>query len=171
MVRQSNNAIPPTLSESQIGTQATRLLQSEPLVSIIESTHASFYIFFARADRRDNEATAFLTERGRPYISPRKAAVAGLNRPVLRKADGGNVRPSEMRQSGWRTATLMEGRNHLNIAALEKCLHQRTLALPLGRRLHRKCGGTSVKPDALHMTFGVYVFFSMSGYGPFDVVP
>lgn len=42
---------------------------------------------------------------------------------------------------GWEVRDLMTQQNWRNMAKLEKALHQLTMHVPLGRRLHRKCGG------------------------------
>lgn len=67
----------------------------------------------------------------------------------------------------WEVRDLMTQRNWRNIAKLKKVLHQLTMHLPLGRRLHMKSGaGGYAYPGTEGCTYGVYVVFSQRGYRP-----
>jgi hypothetical protein len=131
-----------------------------------------FYLEFARTDRAEQEATAFLTERGGTYYSKTTGELkqAKKSRPVLTHSDGSIIKRTELFAAGFQVTCLCQERNHLNIAALEKFGQQSTLHLPIDRRLHRNyCGGAKVPHSTIHMVFGLYVVYNMDGYTPFSL--
>ena len=169
LVRQGNAEITPEKSFSDIKNLWSTICSQYPMNQLL--THGCFYIEFARVDRAASEAFAFLTERGGIYFSSSKGKIVrkGVNKPVLLNADSSLIKKSEMFAAGFQVMELYTERNYVNVAALEKFAHQSTLHLPLGRRLHRKCGGASVPKDTRHMEFGLYVVFNLNGHSPFIV--
>ncbi len=169
LLQQGNAKITPEKSFSEIQNLWSSICSQYPMNQLL--THGCFYLEFARVDRAELEAFAFLTERGGSYISPSKGKTVrkGVNRPVLLNADSSIIKKSEMFAAGFQVMELHTERNYLNVAALEKFAHQSTFHLPLGHRLHRKCGGASVPKDTRHMEFGLYVVFNLNGHSPFIV--
>ena len=156
LVRQEIIHIPPNWTHEEVEFETCRLLQLEPLKSLTAiNGRGTFYTLFARRDRRERESSAFTTERG--GVSKRKRNQdSKRSRPVILKQDGTIIRPIELWNSGFLVKTLHEGFNPTRSAALEKMLQQKTLHLPLGRRLHRNyCGGAKIRKDSLHMSYGV----------------
>ena len=168
----SGETIPPNLDALTVSQMVNDFLRQEPLASLTQSqSPGCFYIFFTRTDRLGVERTAFLTQRGGSYSSSSGAQIIQkASRPVLTHQDGTLISPSELWDSGFQLATIHESRNPTISAAIEKLLHQSTLHLPLGQRLHRNyCGGAKWKPDVAHMMFGVYIVFNHLGHRLFIV--
>ena len=166
-LRRTNTTIPPTWTEDEVETKANAILESEPMRSLMrEGGEGSFYILFAREDRHHEERHSFLTPRGgKSKRRLTRGQTSKRSRPILLKQDGGFISPSDLwGSSGFLFATLDEGRNPINYIALEKRLHEKTKHLPLGRRLHRKCGGGHYKADAVAMKYGVYLTYHPDGY-------
>ena len=163
-LRRTNTAIPECWSDHMVEEEAQDILSSEPFLSVLKSKGA-FYIHFARSDRKDLEKTAFLTERGGVSTKRKKRNQdSKKSRPILLKSDGTVIKPPELWNAGFLYTTLREGRNPTRYSALEKVLHQKTLHLPLGQRLHRDyCGGAKIRKDSLHMTYGVYLTYHPDG--------
>lgn len=148
---QTNQDVPKNWTETEVDQEASSVLSAEPFASLLETEGSGcFYIHFARSDRENKERTAFLTRRGN-------------SRPILSKSDGSTITPAELELSGFLYFTIREGKNPTRYAELERVLHERTLILPLGRRLHRKCGGANWTESTDDQTFGVYVTYHPEG--------
>lgn len=161
--------INPDKSLSEIKNLWSTICSQYPMNQLL--TQGSFYLEFARVDRAGLEAFAFLSERGGTYTSKRTGQVKEFkkSRPVLLNQDGTIISKSALTKAGFQVEELYTERNYVNVAALEKIAHQSTLHLPLGHRLHRKCGGASVPKDTQHMEFGLHVVFNLNGHSPFIV--
>ncbi len=79
------------------------------------------------------------------------------------KKDGTTIKASEFTDTGYITVPLKEGFNPTRYAALETRLQERTMDIPLGRRLHRSPGRAKWADDTAHMKFGVYLTYRLDG--------
>ncbi len=167
-MRAEEISIDETMDDRQVSAAVENILAAEPLSSMLaKNSSAAFYIFFSRRDRVNQERTAFLTSRGGA-----RGVDTKKSRPILLTSTGEIISPKSLIDLGWKMETLYEARNPVNAAQIEKLLHQRTLYLPLGRRLHRNyCGGAKWSKDSVHMVFGVYVIYNDEGYAPFMLQP
>jgi hypothetical protein len=115
----------PNWTNTQIETKAREILRSEPLLSLLKpDSPGVLYPYYARSSRKDIECTRFLTERGGSYFSKTKQewVIQKKSKPILRKRNQQIIKPSELWEAGFQTATLFEQRNWVNVAAVEKRL-------------------------------------------------
>jgi hypothetical protein len=167
--RASGLSIPTDWTNTFVQGKVADYCQQEPLKSLLHpSSTGSFYIYFGLNTSIIEEGTKWLTERSSgTRISPARS------RPQLRNQDGSLISPAQLYASGWQTQVIESGGNPLNYSRLEKALHvytMDTLGLEFGRRLHRKRGGATWKPDDIERQFAVAITYNILGYLPYKLI-
>ncbi|KAJ3120472.1 hypothetical protein HK100_012781, partial [Physocladia obscura] len=168
----SNDAIEPTWTDAEDAAQFC-IIVNEQISPILAYPSACIYPCFAARYRHEQESTAFLTQRGGSYESTSRGTLVSqkASRPILTKSDGSVITASQLWAAGFQRKMLYEQRNWVNMATLEKKIQQilaLELKLPIGRRLFRNYfGGGSAAKDGEHLTYGVYLTYSVSGFGDF----
>ena len=162
--QKTNQHIPPNWNPEEVEAEVDAIFEEEPFKTLLSNQKGSFYVLFARSDLT-HEGTGFLQKRGGDYFSKskQKTIYAKKSRPILLKKNGSVITASEFKQSGYTTVALREGFNPTRFAALETRLQERTMPIPLGRRLHRSPGRAKWADDTAHMKFGVYLTYRLDG--------
>ncbi|KAJ3134695.1 hypothetical protein HK100_003379 [Physocladia obscura] len=145
----SNDAIEPTWMDAEDAAQA-RIIVNEQISPILAYPSACIYPCFAARYCHEQESTAFLTQPGGSYESTSRGKLVSqkASHPILTKSDGLTTLGSRISKKD-------------AILAID-------FKLSNGRRLFRNYfGGGRAAKDGEHLTYGVYLTYSVGGFGDF----